>query len=60
LEKEARKLAKVHWSWPTEPKTGTLYTLKILIGKLDLVAITKEGNSADMWHIGLGHMSEKS
>jgi len=41
------------------PKTGTLYTLKTLIGKLDLAAITKEGNSADMWHKCLGHMSEK-
>ena len=41
------------------PKTGTLYTLKTLIGKLDFAAIRKEGNSTDMWHKRLGHMSEK-
>jgi transposase InsO family protein len=41
------------------PKTGTLYTLKTLIGKSDLAAVTKEGNSADLWHKRLGHMSEK-
>ena len=32
------------------PKTGTLYTLKTLIGKSNLAAVTKEGNSADLWH----------
>lgn len=41
------------------PKTGTLYTLKTLIGKLDLAAVTKEGNSADLWHKHLGHTREK-
>ena len=41
------------------PKTGTSYTLKTLIGKSDLAAVTKEGNSADLWHKRLGHMSEK-
>ena len=41
------------------PKTGTSYTLKTLIEKLDLAAITKEGNSVDLWHKHLGHMSEK-
>jgi len=41
------------------PKTRTLYTLKTLIGKLDLAAVTKEENSADLWHKRLGHMSEK-
>ena len=40
-------------------KTGTLYTLKTLIGKLDLAAITKEGNLADLWHKRLSHMSDK-
>ena len=41
------------------PKTGTLYTLKTLIGKSDLAVITKEGNSTYLWHKHLGHMSEK-
>jgi len=41
------------------PKTRTLYTLKALIGKSDLVVVTKQGNSADPWHKYLGHMSEK-
>jgi len=41
------------------PKTGTLYTLKTLIGKSDLATVTKEGNSTDLWHKHLGHMSEK-
>ena len=41
------------------PEIGTLYTLKTLIGKSDLSAVTKEGNSADLWHKRLGHMSEK-
>ena len=41
------------------PKIGTLYTLKILIGKSYLAVVTKEGNSADLWHKHLGHMSEK-
>ena len=41
------------------PKTRTSYTLKTLIGKLDLVVVTKEGNSADLWHKCLGHISEK-
>ena len=41
------------------PKTGTLYTLKTLIGKSYLATVTKEGNSVDLWHKCLGHMSEK-
>ena len=41
------------------PKTGTLYTLKTLIGKLNMAAVTKEGNLVDPWHKCLGHMSEK-
>ena len=41
------------------PKTGTLYTLKTLVGKSDLVVVTKEGNSVDPWHKCLGHMSKK-
>lgn len=32
------------------PKTGTLYTLKTMIGKLDLVVFTKEKNSVNLWH----------
>lgn len=40
-------------------KTRTLYTLKTLIGKLDLAVVTNEGNSADLWHKRLGHISEK-
>ena len=41
------------------PNIGMLYTLKTLIGKLDFAVVTKEGNSADLWHKRLGHMSEK-
>jgi len=41
------------------PKIGTWYTLKTLIGKSDLAVVTKEGNSADLLHKRLGHMSEK-
>ena len=41
------------------PKTGTLYTLKAIIGKSYLVVVTKEGNSTDPWHKRLGHMGEK-
>ena len=41
------------------PKIGTLYTLKTLIGISDLAVITKEGNSADLWHNRLGHMRKK-
>jgi len=33
--------------------------MKTLIGKLDLAAVTKEGNSVDLWHKHLGHMSKK-
>ena len=41
------------------PKTRKAYTLKALIGKSYLVVVTKEGNSADLWHKHLGHMSKK-
>ena len=41
------------------PKIGTLYSLKAMIGKSDLVVVTKEENSTDLWHKRLGHMREK-
>ena len=40
-------------------KTGTIYALKTMIGKIDLVFVIREGNSVDMWHKCLGHMREK-
>ena len=41
------------------PSAGTLYTLKAMIEKLDLVFFTKEGNSKYLCQKRLGHMSEK-
>ena len=41
------------------PKTGTLYSLKALIGKSNLVVVTKEGNSTYLWTKRLGHMRDK-
>lgn len=57
--KEGWKISKGALVVAKGPQTGTLYTLKTLIGKADLAAVTKEGNSADLWHKCLGHMREK-
>lgn len=57
--KESWKISKGALVVAKGPKTRTLYTLKTLIGKSDFVVITKEGNSANLWHKHLGHMSKK-
>lgn len=59
FEKGGWKISKGALVMAKGPKTGTLYTLKALIGKLDLVVVKNEGNSADLWHKHLGDMSEK-
>ena len=40
-------------------KVGTLYTLMTNTKISNVVALEKEGNSSDLWHKSLGHMSER-
>lgn len=40
-------------------KVGTLYTLKENTKISNVVVVAKEGNSVDLWHKRLGHMSER-
>jgi hypothetical protein len=40
-------------------KTGTLYTLREISEKSDVVVVAREEISTDLWHKHLGHMSEK-
>lgn len=41
------------------PKIGSLYTLRETTKNLFLVVVAKEGNSIDLWHKQLGHVSKK-
>lgn len=41
------------------PKIGTLYILKATTKKSNVVVVTKEEISTDLWHKCLGHVSEK-
>ena len=42
------------------PKIGTLYTLRETTEKTNVVVSAIEGNSTNLWHKRLGHMSKKS
>lgn len=59
MMKEGLKISKGTLVMARGPKAGTLYTLKVMIGKSSLDTVTKEGNLSYMWHKILGHMSEK-
>lgn len=41
------------------PKVGTLYILRTTTKKSNVVVVAKEGNSTNLWHKHLGHMSDK-